>query len=125
MAAVREIEGLIDEREIGDDIADDDVLYSWPVLPRGIVWVTTADRTDRAGFKRDTYRSPPALDQARADRPIGGFVHVHAMGSFRQLTEDVLNQTTRFLQLVESNGHSRGHLALGANHLLNGTLRVR
>jgi hypothetical protein len=33
MAAVREIEGLINEREIGDDVADDGVLEHRPVLP--------------------------------------------------------------------------------------------
>ena len=33
MSAVGEIEGLIDEREIRDDVADDGVLEDWPVLP--------------------------------------------------------------------------------------------
>ncbi len=51
MAAVGEIEGLIDEREIRDDVADDGVLEHRPVLPRRIVRVTAADRARRVPLR--------------------------------------------------------------------------
>ena len=67
MAAVGEVEGLIDEREIRDDVADDRVLEHRPVLPRGIVRMAAADRAGRARLERDEYRAAPTLDQSRAD----------------------------------------------------------
>jgi hypothetical protein len=51
MAAVGEVEGLVDEREVRDDVADDGMLEHGPVLPRGVVRVTAADCPGGTGFE--------------------------------------------------------------------------
>jgi hypothetical protein len=119
MAAVREIEGLINERKIGDDVADDGVLEHRPVLPRGIMRVTTPDAPGGAGFERNPYRSPPALDEAYGYGAVSRYVYLSTMRSLRQCFENVLNQTTRFLQLIESNGNARGNVTVGTNNLFH------
>jgi hypothetical protein len=53
MAAIREVEGLVDEWEIRDDVADDGVLEHGPVQPGGVVRVTAADRPGGTRFERD------------------------------------------------------------------------
>ncbi len=117
MTTIGEVEGLIDEREVRDDVADDGVLERRPVLPGRIVRVTTADRSGRAGFERDPNWPPPSLDHARTDRPGGRFAHVRAMRSVRNCLENMLNQTTRLLHLIESNRDTRGHVPVDTNNL--------
>ena len=39
----------------------------------------------------------------------------HVVRSFRQSAENVLDKTTRLLQLIEPNGNARGHIAVAAN----------
>src|SRR5450755_4495035 len=119
MATVGQVEGLIDEREIGDDVANDRVLEYGPVLPRGIVRVATPDSPDRTGFERDPDRSPPALDQTRTARAVGGHAYMRAVRSARKHPENMLNQTTRFLHLIESNRNARRNVPVGANSRLN------
>src|SRR5487761_494697 len=55
--AVGEIEGLVDEREVGDDVAEDCVLERRPVLPGGIVRMAAADRAVRSRLERDEHGS--------------------------------------------------------------------
>src|SRR5215469_2292743 len=62
--AVGQVERLVDEREIGNDVAEDGVLDRRPVLPGGIVWVTAADRSSGARFQRDEHRTAPSLDES-------------------------------------------------------------
>ena len=69
MTAVRQIERFVDQRKVGNDIADDRVLEQRPVLPRRIMRVAAADRSVRAGFQRDYDRDAPAFD--RAERKAG------------------------------------------------------
>ena len=58
VAAVGEVEGLVDEREIRDDIADDGVLEHRPVLPRGIMRVTAADACRGARLRARSSTGP-------------------------------------------------------------------
>jgi hypothetical protein len=47
------------------------------------------------------------------------------MRPIRQRSENVLNQTTRFLQLVKSDCHACGYVTVGAANLFYGQLGVR
>ena len=121
MAAVREIEGLIDEREIRDDVADDGVLEHRPVLPRGIMRMTAPNRSRRARFERDEHRPAPALDQShaharrrRASAPEQDAVPAGSASSMRCI------ETTRFLQLIEAHGDARRDISRRCRTLFTG-----
>src|ERR1700733_10825699 len=125
MAAVGEVERLVDEREVRDDVADNGMLEHGPVLPRRVVWVTAADRSVGTGFERDPHRPTPAFDQACAVGAVGGYAHLRTMRSFWQRAKDLLDEMTRFAQLIEANRDARGHIPLAANDFCYGQLRVR
>src|SRR6266702_6601739 len=74
MATVGKVEGLVDEREVRDDVADDGMLEHGPVLPGGIVRVTAADCPGGAGFERDPHWPAPAFDQPGTDRPFSRYL---------------------------------------------------
>src|SRR6185312_11277567 len=66
--AVGQIERLVDEREVGNDVAQDGVLDRRPVLPRWIMRMTAADRSGGACFEGYKYRTAPSFDEAHAKR---------------------------------------------------------
>ena len=66
VAAVGEVERLVDQREVGNDVADHRVLEHRPVLPRRIVRMAAADRRRRARI-----RARPARDRASPRRSPG------------------------------------------------------
>ena len=125
MAAVGEIEGLIDEREIRDDVADDGVLEHGPVLPRRIVRVTAADRARCSRFERDEHRTAPAFDQSCSHGPIGGHAHWGKVRPSRERVENAPDETTGFLQLIEAHGDARGYIPLASSDHRRRELRVR
>src|SRR5215469_18226453 len=63
VAAVGQVERLIDEREIGHDVAENGVLECRPVLPGGIVGMTAADAATLTSLQRYEHRTPPAFDE--------------------------------------------------------------
>src|SRR5690242_5652039 len=77
--AVGEIERLVDEREIGDDIAEDRVLQRRPVLPGGIVRVTAMDRAAWPRLESGEHRAAPTLDESGGEGAGGGNRHCRPM----------------------------------------------
>src|SRR6185295_7369968 len=112
MAAVGEVEGFVDQREVRDNVVDDGMLEHRPVVPRRVVWVTAADRPMWTGFECDTHRPTPALNQPGTDGSVGWHGHRRNMQTVRQLGENVLDQATRLLQLIESHRHAGGDITL-------------
>ena len=50
---------------------------------------------------------------------VSRYWYLSKMRSLRQCFENVLNQTTRLLQLIESNRNARGNVTVGANDHLH------
>jgi len=67
VTAIGEVEGLIDERKIRHDVADDRVFQHGPVLPGGVVRMTTTNDAAGIDLERHEYGSTPALDQSDAE----------------------------------------------------------
>src|SRR5208337_4656292 len=67
VAAVGKVEGLVDERKIGNDVADHRMLQHRPVLPRRVVRMAATDRTVGAALQADRHRTAPALDHAQRE----------------------------------------------------------
>src|SRR5208282_829035 len=61
VAAVGKVERFVDQRKIGDDVADDRMLQHRPVLPRRVVRVTATDDAIGSAFQADRNRPAPAL----------------------------------------------------------------
>ncbi len=66
LSAVGKVERLVDQRKVGNDVADHRVLEHRPVRPRRIVRMAAADRAAGAAFERDQHGSAPAFDVAQA-----------------------------------------------------------
>ena len=114
MAAVGEIEGLIDEREIRHDVADDGVLEHRPVLPGRVVRVAAADvPAGPASSATHTGPRQPSIRPAPIAPSSGARTGVRCDPS-GQLSENVLDQTTGLLQLVEPDCNACGYITVGA-----------
>src|SRR5436189_56514 len=72
VSGVAEVEGLVDQREVGNDVADHRVLDHRPVLPRRIVAMAAADGAGVVELERDEDFAAPAFDPAGADARFGG-----------------------------------------------------
>ena len=57
--------------------------------------------------------------------PVGGHAHWRTVRPGGQRVENALDETTRFLQLIEAHRDARGHIALAASDLHRRKLRVR
>jgi len=68
MPAVGQVERLVDQRKIGNDVAEHRVLQQRPVLPRRVVRMQPPDPVVAPGLERDEYLAAPAFDPARAPR---------------------------------------------------------
>ena len=79
-AGVGEVEGFVDEGEVGDDVAEDGVFEQRPVLPGGVVGVAVADGPVGAGFERDEDGAAPGFDEADAEASGGGDGDRHGDG---------------------------------------------
>src|SRR5690349_2090512 len=63
--AVRQVERFVDQRKVGNDVADDRMLDRGPVAPRRVLRMTAADHAVGCTFERNEHRTAPALDVAR------------------------------------------------------------
>ena len=115
MATVGEIEGLIDERKIGDDVVDDGVFENGPVLPRRIVGVTAADCACRSRFERNEHGTAPTFDQSCSDGPIGRHAYWSPVWPHRQPVQNMPDETAGFAQLIEAHGDTCRHISLAAS----------
>src|SRR5450759_355861 len=69
LSAIGKVEGLVDQRKVGNDIADYGALDRRPVLPRRIVRMGAMNAVGIRGFKRDQHFAAPAFDPADAALP--------------------------------------------------------
>src|SRR5471030_1094354 len=69
VSAIGKVEGLVDQRKVGNDIAADCALDHRPVLPRRIVRMGAMDTIGFRGLKRDQHFAAPAFDPADAAFP--------------------------------------------------------
>ena len=72
MAAVAQIERLVDQRKIRNDVADHRMFECGPVVPRRIVRVATRDPVAGRGRQCDEYGTTPAFDKSIAARAVAG-----------------------------------------------------
>ena len=70
--AIGQVEGLIDEREIGHDVADNGVLEDGPVLPGGIVRMTARTVPVGTRLQPHEHRAAPAFDEPDPKGTFGG-----------------------------------------------------
>src|SRR5690606_40967037 len=84
VSRIAEVERLVDQREVGNDVADHRVLDHRPVLPRRVVAVATAYAAAGIELERDEGLAAPALDPAGPDRRPRGQDDVAAHRSRRQ-----------------------------------------
>ena len=70
LTAVGEIERLVDQREVGNDVAEHADLQQWPVLPGRVVGMDPVESSIGTDAYRDQDLTAPALHpaQALADR---------------------------------------------------------
>src|SRR5690348_11876691 len=61
VTAVRQVEGLVDQGEIRNDVADDRVFQRWPVVPGRIVRMAANDSAIGRGAQRHQHRPAPTL----------------------------------------------------------------
>src|SRR5215469_2466479 len=114
--AVGQIERLVDEREIGNDVAEDGVLDRRPVLPRRIMRMTAPDRSAGACFQRDEYRAAPSLDESHAKRAGFRSAHCRHVRAGRQRGQNRSYEPAGFSDLVESNDNACGDVAFGTHN---------
>src|SRR3979409_1714817 len=72
-SGVRQVERLVDQREVGNDVADHGVLERRPVLPRRIVRMAAAYPPVGVSLHGDEYLAAPAFDPADAECALPGF----------------------------------------------------
>src|SRR6185369_14784721 len=99
---IAEVERLVDQREVGNDVADHRMLEHGPVLPGGIVAMAAADAVAiciAVELERDEDFAAPAFDPAGAESRAGGQADGAAMLAWRQRGEEVPDQAQRFEQL--------------------------
>src|SRR5450432_4012131 len=79
---IAEVEGVVDQRKVGNDVADHRILEHRPVLPRGIMAVAAPDAVPvgiAVELESDEDLAAPTLDPTGADRGAGpeiGRAHV-------------------------------------------------
>src|SRR6185312_11760653 len=125
MAAIGEVEGLVDEREVRNDVVDHRMLEHRPVLPRRIVRVAAADRAGLTRLERDEDGATPTLDQSRADHADRRQVDGAQMRAGRQSRQDLLDEAAGLLHLIEPHRDARGDISLAAAALHQREFRVR
>src|SRR5215469_6822411 len=59
---VRQVEGFVDQRKVGNDVADHRVLQYGPVLPRRIMRMATVNRSLWTALERDRHWATPPFD---------------------------------------------------------------
>src|SRR5512139_2612294 len=110
VTAVRQVERLVDQREIRNDVADDGVLECRPVVPRRILRVAAVDRAVRAGLEAHDDRAAPAFDQADGAGPCGRRNDGRSMGPGWQRAEDLPCHAQRLRKFVEADGDTSEHV---------------
>src|SRR6185503_16975118 len=104
MTRIRQVERLVDEREIGNDIADHRVLQHRPVVPRRIVGMAAAHAAARAALDRDENLAAPALDPAYAAGALRERRHFDRDITEGQALEHEARDPQRFEDLLEAHG---------------------
>ncbi len=71
LSAVGQVEGFVDQRKVGHDVAEDRVFEQRPVLPRRIVRMAAADGSLRPGFESDQPQARAILRSRRFQARFG------------------------------------------------------
>ena len=113
---VAEVEGLVDQREVGNDVADHRVLEHRPVLPRRVVAVAAPDAWPRpaASSSSATKTSPrqPSTQPAPTDASLAAGAARVRCSPAGSAAHDRADQAQRFEQLVEAHRDARRDVAV-------------
>src|SRR5882762_1305609 len=111
-SGVRQVERLVDQREVGNDVADHGVLERRPVLPRRIVRMAAAYPPVGVSLHGDEHLAAPAFDPADAECALPGFGQPGQRRCRWQGAEDFALQVERFERLLETHDDARRHVAV-------------
>src|SRR6185437_2366586 len=125
VAAVGEIEGLVDERKVRNDVADDRVFHCRPGLPRRVVGMTATDGASSSRLESHHHGAAPPFDQADSQGSLGGRSDIREVGSRRHHSDDAQDEHAGFLQLIEADGDACPDIAFGATAFARRELPVR
>ena len=111
--AVRQVERLVDQRKVGNDVADHRMLEHRPVRPRRIVRMAARGSLPSGpALQRDQHRSAPAFDVPRAPTlkaaAPGSVARISSVG---HRVDDRADEPQRFRDLVEAHGDARSDVA--------------
>ncbi len=112
VSGIGQIEGFVDQRKVGDDVADHRPFDGRPVLPRRIVRVAAGDASLRVGLQRDALRPAPALHQPQRQARRDGLRPLRPHAAAGQACQQVAAQPQAGEHFGKSHRHARADVAL-------------
>src|SRR3989442_6868307 len=117
---VREIEALIDQREIRNDVPQDRKLDGRPVHERWVANLAPVDRTVLSGH--DEIEDLPAPAFHGRERPLSGNGHASVLrrnGPRWDSCTDLPDEPDGLVDLVHADAHPRPHVAVAVEGYFN------